>query len=273
MMLVKLLKYLPKVFTKIVTRVDRVRFRFLRQSARGVRAIDPNKKLTIFYRISDAGYPKLKASYINNENCLKNALHTFPLIRCNWNVVADNCSTETLGMIRRYIPEKSIKEVSIGHGAGTFNLTLDMASKLDNEEPVYFLENDYMHRPESLDAIIEGLTIADYVTLYDHPDRYNVNCLINYQAKSQISVTSKSHWRKIFSTTMTFATLAGQVKVDKEIFLKWTKSKHPYDEEIFNDLNFLGRTLVSPMPSLSTHGDIDYLAPLIDWDSHHKKVV
>ena len=34
--------------------------------------------MKIIYRISDAGYNKVKPDYITNENCLKNALLMFP---------------------------------------------------------------------------------------------------------------------------------------------------------------------------------------------------
>ena len=32
----------------------------------------------VVYRISDTGYKKVKPDYINNENCLKNAINMFP---------------------------------------------------------------------------------------------------------------------------------------------------------------------------------------------------
>jgi hypothetical protein len=44
--------------------------------------------LNIIYRISNAGYNKVKPDYINNENCLNNALFTFN--KANWNIIADN---------------------------------------------------------------------------------------------------------------------------------------------------------------------------------------
>ena len=41
-------------------------------------------KIKIIYRISDAGYRKTKPSYINNENCLKNAFSVFPFEKYDW---------------------------------------------------------------------------------------------------------------------------------------------------------------------------------------------
>ncbi len=44
--------------------------------------------MKIIYRISDAGYNKVKPEYINNENCLKNATQIFK--DADWLVIADN---------------------------------------------------------------------------------------------------------------------------------------------------------------------------------------
>jgi hypothetical protein len=107
--------------------------------------------MQVIYRISETGYPKEKPEYINNKNCFENALRTFN--KAIWLVIADNVNDET----KLYLESKveTIKYVSVGHGAGTFNLALDYALTLDNNEIVYFLENDYLHKSEA-DKIIES---------------------------------------------------------------------------------------------------------------------
>ena len=99
----------------------------------------------VIYRISDTGYQKDKPDYINNQNCLINALRTFN--KANWWVIADNVCNETKSFIDSHI--KTVEYVSVGNGAGTFNLALDIAVNLPNDEIVYFLENDYLHKPEA----------------------------------------------------------------------------------------------------------------------------
>jgi len=64
--------------------------------------------MKIIYRISDAGYSKIKPNYINNENCLKNALEVFPWVEYDWSIIADNISEETNNMIQIYIPRDHI---------------------------------------------------------------------------------------------------------------------------------------------------------------------
>ena len=115
------------------------------------------KRIIIVYRISDIGYLKDKPSYINNENCLKNAVLEFPLCECSWHVIADNISESTLQMVCKYIPQNNIKHVSVGHGAGTFRIAYDYALQYDDDDCVYFLENDYLHKPGSLKVLKEGL--------------------------------------------------------------------------------------------------------------------
>ena len=72
-------------------------------------------------------------------------------------------------MINKHVLKEQITEVSIGSGAGTFNLALDMALKYDDEEIIYFVENDYLHLRNSDKILEEAFSLgASFVTLYDH---------------------------------------------------------------------------------------------------------
>ena len=81
--------------------------------------------MKIIYRISDAGYNKVKPDYISNENCLANAVKTFGSE--DFIIIADNISDDTFHMMCKYVKSRQITKVSVGHGAGTFNLALDFA--------------------------------------------------------------------------------------------------------------------------------------------------
>jgi hypothetical protein len=224
--------------------------------------------INIIYRISDSGYKKVKPEYINNKNCLHNASKVFK-DDCNWTVIADNVSPETKSMIESY--QSNVDYVSIGHGAGTFNLALDKALQLKEEEIVYFIENDYLHLPNSHKAVIDGLQFGDYTTLYDHPDKYiephqggNPYCAGGAE-NTRLYCGKVSHWKFTNSTTMTFASTVKTLKKDELILRKWTSEKHPHDFQMFLNLNQVGRRLSSPVPSYSTHGESAFLSPLIDW--------
>ena len=111
--------------------------------------------MKIIYRISDTGYNKIKPDYINNENCLLNALDMFSTEKHDWLIIADNVSQATTQMLEKYV--LNIKHVSVGHGAGTFNLALDKALTYNDNEIVYFIENDYLHKLGSDKILLEGL--------------------------------------------------------------------------------------------------------------------
>ena len=115
--------------------------------------------MKIIYRISDAGYSKVKPSYINNESCLKNFCNVFYDYIYNIHIIADNCNQSTLDMIYKYINPINVEKVSVGHGAGTFNLALDRALKFNDNELVYFLENDYLHKLNSDKILKEGFEL------------------------------------------------------------------------------------------------------------------
>ena len=224
--------------------------------------------MKIIYRISDAGYKKEKPEYIDNEKCLANATKVFK--DADWLVIADNCSDQTLSMIKKY--QSNIEIVSVGHGAGTFNLALDKALELDNDEIVYFIENDYLHKHDSIKILQDGFSLgASFVALYDHPDKYldpskggNPYCEGGGE-ETRVYLTNTCHWKITNSTTMTFAAKVSTLKRVELILRKWTSEKHPNDFQMFLELREKGELLITPLPGYATHGETAWLSPLIDW--------
>jgi len=232
-----------------------------------------NTNLHILYRISDSGYEKVKPSYIGNEPCLKNAIDRFPPSKFNWTVIADNVSADTAIMIEKYIEKDSIHHVSIGHGAGTFNIALDLALDKDSNDIVYFLENDYLHRNGSYQAIISATKTLSpaFISLYDHPDKYmdpsiggNPYCEGGAE-DTRVYLTDSCHWKITNSTTMTFASTVETIKRVEPILRKWTNTPHPNDFEMFIELREQNEILITPIPGYSTHGETQWLAPTINW--------
>ena len=228
--------------------------------------------MKIIYRISDAGYNKVKPDYIGNEQCLKNATETFK--DADWSIIADNCSPETLTMIEE-ITDCNIEIVSVGHGAGTFNLALDEALQYDDDEIVYFIENDYIHKPDSQKIIEEGFTLgAPFVALYDHPDKYldpskggNPYCEGGAE-DTRVYLTDNCHWKITNSTTMTFAAKVSTLKKYEDTLRNFTKDTHPNDFQMFLHLREQGGLLLTPLPGYATHGETAWLSPLTNWKDY-----
>jgi hypothetical protein len=226
--------------------------------------------MKIIYRISDTGYNKIKPDYINNENCLKNFCNVFFDYIWDIYIIADNISENTYTMIKKYIDPINISRVSVGHGAGTFNLALDKALKWNDDEIVYFVENDYIHLPGSPQILEEGFKLgAPYMTLYLHPDKFiSPSQGGNPEVDSDGGYPTKIYRGEtqlfgIFnSTTMTFAAKVKTLKEDEAILRKYTSGTHPNDFPMFLELRDKGSALLCPLNTFSTHGETAWLAPL-----------
>ncbi len=229
--------------------------------------------MKIIYRISDAGYNKIKPTYINNESCLKNFCNVFFDHIYDIHVIADNCSDSTYDMIRKYIDFVNIERVSVGHGAGTFNLALNKALYWEDDEIVYFVENDYLHKQNSPNILKEGFSLgASFVSLYDHPDKYldpsrggNPYCEGGAE-DTRVYLSASAHWKITNSTTMTFASKVSTLKRVEPILRKHTNTTHPNDFHMFMELREHSELLITSIPGYSTHGETAWLSPLTNWN-------
>ena len=226
--------------------------------------------MRIIYRISDSGYNKVKPDYINNENCLANATKEFD--DSIWSVIADNVSVDTNNIIQRYVTRDCILYTEKGNGAATFNLALDEALTYDDDEIVYFIENDYLHKPGSQKIIQEAFELgASFVSLYDHPDKYigpeqggNPYCKGGAE-DTRVYKTDSVHWKITNSTTMTFAAKVSTLKSNEAILRKHTSGTHPNDFQMFLELREANKLLITPIPGYSTHGETAWLSPFTNW--------
>ena len=143
----------------------------------------------------------------------------------------------------------------------------------NNNDNVYFIENDYLHRENSCKVLKEGLNLGSaFVSLYDHPDKYmepdrgyNPYCEGGAE-DTRVYLTHSCHWKITNSTTMTFASKVITLKRTEQILRKHTSETHPHDFEMFIELREQNELLITPIPGYSTHGETMWLAPLIDWN-------
>lgn len=241
------------------------------------------KNIYVFYRISDNGFKnKIKPEYITKKNCLKNALSVFKGDNVFFKIYIDNVIEETDKMIHSLCDERGntdIIYINCKSGGFSFRKVFEAACELNDDDLIYFLEDDYLHLSESLTVLKDAAewNYTDYITLYDHPDKYDNNETgVNPYSKdfgeiTKVFKTNGHHWKITNSTTMTFAAFVDVLKRDKEIFWKWTETGYPFDFEIFVELINQGKFLSSPIQSLSTHGETKFLAPFVEWEKETKK--
>lgn len=199
--------------------------------------------MKLYYRISDSSYnkPKLigatkKACLINFVKCFHKVIFNGPTYHSNklpLTIIADNCNEETLDFLNQL--DMPVIRTNYGNaGSLIHSLKIAISESLVDEEIVYFCEDDYLHLPKSPLLLEEGIKRSDYITLYDHPDKYR----FEYSGGefSKVIKTNSSHWRYTVSTCMTFGTTIGKLKEDISIWEKHTEGSHPHDHHIFSEL-------------------------------------
>ena len=245
-------------------------------------------RLTVAYRISNNSYDKKRLPHATKEHCLQNFINVFFPYVNTWNdarliVFMDNCNQETTDMIYKSLGAQSepliwwsTVKIDGGSSAQSFNRTLDfiMKMKLGADDCVYFLEDDYLHRPNALNVLSEGLERAHYVSLYDHPDKYipgdeggNPQVDEDGGEITKVFRTKTCHWKLTNSTTMTFAVRYPILQADEPIWRQYTVGQYPQDYQAFINLRNIGRTVVTPLPAYSTHTEIHWLSPYTDWNT------
>jgi hypothetical protein len=209
--------------------------------------------MKIFYRISDNSYAKTKIPGATKHNCLRNFINCFT--GSEKYVIADNVTAETLSMINDIFDGQVF--VTKSSNAKSFIWSIKKAIELfSDDEEIYFCEDDYFHRLTSEIVLQEGLKISNYVTLYDHPDKYNK---FGVSESSVVYRTKSCHWRKCVSTCMTFGTHVKDLKEDFEILNRWTTGSHPHDHQMFHELTTQkGKSLISAIPGLACHLDLTF---------------
>lgn len=234
--------------------------------------------MRVLYRISDNGYAKTKFPFATKIDCLENFTTVWNVGGNHYSEIdlfLDHVAPETLQKLEDFrTTQITFRDIDAGSSAKSWRVVRDYAlENFPDDEIVYFVEDDYLHCHGSREYLLEAMGRADYVTLYDAPDKYvpakaGGNPFIGDDGAdiSKVILTKNRHWRLTNSTTMTFACRVKTLREDKSIWDKWTEGSHPHDFECFLELRNNGRALLSPLPSLSTHCEPAWAAPLVNWE-------
>lgn len=226
----------------------------------------------VYYRLASrpAAGEKEKLLGADKEACLKNCIAVFG--RDNLCVYGDRLDEDTKNVVHR--SEARLIETDEGSGGGNFRAAAQNAMRLPEETFIYLVEDDFLHRPEAPQILIDGIELgAEYVTLYDHPDKYLAptqggNPLVRKGGeKTTLLCGKRCHWKITNSTVMTFATTAGQLRKDWKTFLRYCGGRYTDDYKLFRELGWRGRKLLSSVPGFATHCESKWLSPLFNWSS------
>ena len=226
-------------------------------------------KIEIFSRhclFSSISMHKKRPDGFSHKKCYQNFLQTTDLNKANLNIWLDlgREGKRQDHFIDDRFPVYTVKE---GTEAGSFLRLLDYVEKkaYSSDTILYFVEDDYTHKPGWVDVLLEGFQIpgVDYVTLYDHKDKYFLPMYA--KLKSRIFLTASCHWRQIPSTTQTFAVRFGTFMHDLATHRSYSlKRKISADHAKFCKLGNQGALLISCIPGWSTHSEPEYASPFFN---------
>jgi hypothetical protein len=161
--------------------------------------------------------------------------------------------------------ELDLQFVNGGSNGASFLIALNMLrnSPIPDTDLVYLLENDYLHQHgwvSKLFELYESKQNIDFVSLYDHRDKYDFDMYSNLVAK--LTYTPTHHWRTAPSTCGTFILEKAAILRDYDV---WTSNLSDFYlfPKLITERN---RTLLTPIPGLATHCMSEYLSPAIEWE-------
>jgi len=145
--------------------------------------------MIVIYRFSDKGYPKNKPDYVTKRGCILHALRIFS--GHPFYVIADNTSDESYAFLMEHVSDSTNKVIRTTlSNAGAYMYAVKFAiDTFRDDDMVYLAEDDYIYTPDAPGILVEGIAISDYVSGYDHPDKY-----VNHNEGGAQSVYSR-RWR------------------------------------------------------------------------------
>lgn len=226
-------------------------------------------KLNIFYRhynITGKG-GNYRPEWFDYEKCFLNLINTIENNdQVSLYVIMDGKINDN--WISKYKKHYTSYEFNGGSDRISFLTTYEYAKNISTQsgdkDLFYFLENDYLHIPGWVDKIFELFSTyngIDYVSLYDHNDKYFLQMYEDLTSK--VFTTQTHHWRTTPSTCGTYI-------VNKKIFLE--DYNIPFDiRGDHNKFLYLNKTksrfVFTPLPGLSTHCMNNLLSPTIKWET------
>ena len=241
----------------------------------------------VFYKYSDSGpsWYCIRPKNFTKRKCLENFISCFP--QCEIHIIADNVTGETIewltskGLDVEVLsridepPKESLEQTRGGCAVRAVTKALEICKKGDF---IYFVEDDYIHLPNSHIYLMEGLAFSDYATLYEFPGDYftelNSNMRTVYEMYSLVPSsidtnphkgkdtrlfrTRNTHWARVPNTTLTYAVKYETLEQDIETMKRWCKVTG--DGEMFKELTAKNRTIVCSIPARSCHLHIPWIS-------------
>ena len=161
------------------------------------------------------------------------------------------------------------KEVTDNQKSNMANIHQSLLEAKKCEDLIYFVEDDYLHKKESLREMI-----FTYERLASQTNNEIILCPADYPylyAKSEITqnfLGQNYHWRKVNETLCTFLTSKKMIEKYWDKYVSMCEKEHAPFEKPLHDI-YEKELCMSPIPSLALHftnvNSIFGLSPNVNW--------
>lgn len=229
---------------------------------------DQRNSYQVFFRTSKK-FGKNPIPEVNSYITFQSLLQSFN--KSEIAVIADNASLEQQEYFMRH--SNCCYLTRLGN-CGSFQLQVKLAIEKHIADVYYFTEDDHLHLPLQKQFLSAGLDHFDFVSLYDHPDKYGD--WQDHGLMRKVIATQAGHFAGTPNTVMTFAIKRETLIRCADFFLQGpyikTDLEFPQDHQMFTDLMGQGYSIGSCLPGRSTHCEQEGLSPYTDWRGYAKSL-
>ena len=161
------------------------------------------------------------------------------------------------------------KEVTDNQKSNMANIHQSLLEAKNCEDLIYFVEDDYLHKKESLREMI-----FTYERLASQTNNEIIICPADYPylyAKSEMTqnfLGQNYHWRRVNETLCTFLTSKKMIEKYWDKYVSMCEKEHAPFEKPMHDI-YEKELCISPIPSLAIHftniNSIFGLSPNVNW--------
>jgi hypothetical protein len=263
-------------------------------------------RLHVLYRISGSENAKDRPPFYSKRVALESFIRALGNIDCAGDVrfLCDGSVPAELNSVMQRTGE--VTHLPGVGNSGSYRRAIAMfreAREWDNDDLVYFGEDDYLYTPDALEEILaaaRSIGAASFFTAYNHPGYSRLAVHRRYRrlhAKERWPIGAIT-WRSVRTTTMTFAARVRSMREVAIVHELGSRGSHPYDYGIWSATQTISprfvvagafrytdsmgsramaRTiprwfhrsdlLVAPEVALATHLESPWLAADVNWEA------
>jgi hypothetical protein len=202
--------------------------------------------------------------------CAKSVADSLKNIDHEFHIVGDRVSDETWNfLLDLFKPKSSFNSEEALYDSGSLLKCSEIAMSFEDNDFIYFLEDDYLHDASSFHRLFSFLEESEnfgfdfFIHPTDYPDRYK-NLIRSY-----IIQTKNGYWREVDGSTHTLMCY-------KKSYKKYVDFFRECHQEDGNDGKmssiFMKEALCfSPLPGIASHFHKGAFSNYIDWESIYLK--